>query len=148
MRLASCFLSLTFISSLASPAQSQSLKPELPCPLLGADFPAPKNLSSSPAVQLALRNLTNLLKTTTATGKSIHGSIPVNTTTFSISIFSTDNSPNSSHLFEYHHTSPTLANVTAGVHTVDANSIYRIGSLSKLFTVYTFLVEVWICSLA
>lgn len=29
----------------------------------------------------------------------------------------------------------------SGVRTVDANSNYRIRSISKLFTVYTFLVE-------
>ena len=34
-----------------------------------------------------------------------------------------------------------MANSTSGVHVVDENSIYRIGSISKMFTVYTFLLE-------
>jgi CubicO group peptidase (beta-lactamase class C family) len=33
-----------------------------------------------------------------------------------------------------------LANPTAGVGTVESNTIYRIGSISKLFTVYMYLI--------
>ena len=141
MRIPSYSVSVLIISSFTSPVQPQSLEPETPCPLLGPDFPAPKNLSSSPVIQAALKNLTALLKSAISTGNSTHGVVPFNTTSFGLSIFSLDDQSNSSRIFEFHQTSPTLANVTSGVHHVDANSIYRVGSISKLLTTYTFLIE-------
>lgn len=42
--------------------------------------------------------------------------------------------------YQYHHTGPAVANSTFGVNKVDADSIYRIGSISKLLTVYLFLL--------
>lgn len=124
---------------LALPALSWA--PPFPCPILGGDYPAPSNLSSSSTIQSAASNLTSLLNTTILTGNSTHGSVQLNNTSVSISIFSTSD-PVNNPFFEYHYTSPTLSNVTNGVKTVDSNSIYRIGSMSKLFTVYTFLAEV------
>lgn len=124
---------------LARPALSWA--PPSPCPILGGDYPAPTNLSSSSTIQSATYNLTKLLNTTILTGNSTHGPVQMNTTSMSISIFSTSD-PANSPFFQYHYTSPTLANVTNGVKTVDFSSIYRIGSMSKLFTVYTLLAEV------
>lgn len=45
-------------------------------------------------------------------------------------------------LFTYHHSAPDLANATEGVQRVDSNTIYRTGSISKVFTVYTYLQNV------
>lgn len=138
MRLTS-HIQISILLSAALPAFS--LAPPFPCPLLGADFPPPTNLSSSSTVREAANNLTDLLNTTIITGNSTHGPSQLNTTSISLSVFSTGDLANST-FFEYHYTSPTLANVTEGVKSVDSNSIYRIGSVSKLFTVYTFLAEV------
>jgi len=43
-------------------------------------------------------------------------------------------------LFSYQYTAPTLRNGTQGVQAVTEDSVYRIGSLSKLITAYTFLL--------
>ena len=45
-------------------------------------------------------------------------------------------------LYDYRHTAPSLQQSSLGVKTVDANSVYRIGDLTKLFTVWTFPPEV------
>lgn len=112
-----------------------------PCPLLGPAYPAPTSLPSSPIIQSGLSNLTSALNTLIATGNSSSGPyLPANLTTWSIGLFST--SDNSSDPFwQFHYTSPTVSNSTEGVQKADADSIYRIGSISKLFTVYSLLVE-------
>jgi hypothetical protein len=73
-----------------------------------------------------------------STGETPHGPLESNATSFSVQIISaTADKP----LFEFHHTAPALASAPLGVHTVDGNTRYRIGSVSKLFTVYLFLIE-------
>ena len=54
-------------------------------------------------------------------------------------MFSTSDS-SSDPFWQYHYTAPTVANSTAGVHQVDIDSIYRLGSITKLITVYSLLV--------
>ena len=112
-----------------------------PCPLLGPVYPAPTSLPSSPIIQSALSNLTDALNTFVATGNSSNGPYPpANITTWSIGMFSTsDNTPDP--FWQWHYTDPTVANSTAGVHKADIDSVYRIGSISKLFTVYSLLIE-------
>jgi hypothetical protein len=102
------------------------------CPFLGPDLPAATNLVNSPAVQ----NATSILKARIEDGIT-SGLLFPNQSSFSVGIFSTNTSAS---LFEYHFTSPILA-TSNGTKKVDSNSIYRIGSISKLFTVYTFLIE-------
>jgi hypothetical protein len=102
------------------------------CPFLGPDLPAATNLANSSSVQ----NATSILKTRIADGIT-SGLLSPNQTSFSVEIFSSDSS---TPLFEYHYASPILS-ISNGTKTVDSNSIYRIGSISKLFTVYTFLIE-------
>ncbi|KAL7912452.1 Aldehyde/histidinol dehydrogenase [Trichoderma velutinum] len=41
----------------------------------------------------------------------------------------------------YHYTSPEIANAPNGTHKVDANTIYRVASVTKVFTVLTGLLE-------
>jgi CubicO group peptidase (beta-lactamase class C family) len=45
-----------------------------------------------------------------------------------------------SSIFTYHHSAPALAHPTEGVANVDSNTIYHSGSVSKLLTVYTYLL--------
>lgn len=101
----------------------------LDCPILGPDFPAPQNISTSPLILAAQTSFFKLLSNYTS---SIG-----NDSAFSISLFSVDEDEL---IFQYHH-SPTLPPAT-GVSTVDADSIYRIGSCTKVFSVWTFLIEV------
>jgi hypothetical protein len=60
-----------------------------------------------------------------------------NTTSFSIDVYSAHEK---SSIFTYHYSAPALAHPTEGVAKVDSSTIYRIGSVSKLLTVYTYLV--------
>lgn len=112
-----------------------------PCPLLGPVFPAPTSLSTSPVILAALSDLNTALAQLVETGNSTSGPYPANDTTFSIGIFSGSPNDGPDPFFQYHHTSPALQNSTNGTHVADIDSIYRIGSISKLFTVYTMLVK-------
>lgn len=102
------------------------------CPFLGPVFPEPSQLSTSPRI----KDATLALQTAIQDGIN-NGIIESNLTSFSVEIFSTHESDS---LFEFHHAAPVLSNST-GTKTVDSKSIYRIGSISKLFTVYMFLME-------
>ncbi|KUJ08209.1 beta-lactamase/transpeptidase-like protein [Mollisia scopiformis] len=102
------------------------------CPLLGRDFPLPKQLSNSSAI----RNASLMLKNTLDASLN-NGTLASNASSFSIEIFSTHQNDS---LFTYHHSSPLLQS-SDGVKTIDSDSIYRVGSISKLFTAYLFLIE-------
>lgn len=109
------------------------------CPLDGPVFPKPTKLSAMPVIKEAVANLTNTFaqwdSNSTATANF----------SYSIQIFSAhEQDP----LFSYSHTSPKLAKINhPGVVTVDENSVFRLGSLTKVFTVYNLLLnagdEIW-----
>jgi CubicO group peptidase (beta-lactamase class C family) len=44
-------------------------------------------------------------------------------------------------LFQYFNTAPSVANSTTGVTKVDSNSVWRVASITKLFTTLTFMIE-------
>ncbi|KAI0813263.1 beta-lactamase/transpeptidase-like protein [Xylaria sp. FL0064] len=100
------------------------------CPLKGPQFPAPTSLGSEALFQDA----------TSAIERSIRANLteaPYNETTFSIGMFSaTDDEL----LYEFHHTDPTVATSDVGANEVDADSIYRIASITKILTVYQWLI--------
>lgn len=98
------------------------------CALIGPDYPAPLNLNTSTSFQQAVTAFKSQLP-------QIPGSNGPDTA-YSISVSSAASNDT---LFELHYTPATVKNASHGVHTVDANSIYRIGSISKVFTVWTFL---------
>ena len=134
----SCFLgSVLFLS--------QCLALLSPCPLLGPRFPIPTSLAASPAIQTGVAGLRTELDTSIATSNtSDNGPTSPNTTSFSIALFAPGNGnslPADPFFFQYHHTASGLANSSAGVKAVDDNSVYRIGPLTQIFTVWTFLVE-------
>lgn len=113
-----------------------------PCPPLGPNFPMPMGLSTSPFVASGIQKLQAELASAIVTGNSSNGPTTPNTTSFSLCLFSTENTNSSSpFLWEFHHSAPSLSNTTSGVKIVDASSIYRIGTLSQLFTVYAFLIQ-------
>ncbi|KAK0100307.1 hypothetical protein ONS95_008265 [Cadophora gregata] len=108
------------------------------CPLLGPDFPAPKNLSSSPSFQAAITNLTQLLTTAQTSGNTSYGPFDAVNTSYSVEFFSIhDTAP----LFTSNYGAPSLSKAKYGVKTVDPESVYRIGSVTKLMTVYTALIQ-------
>lgn len=114
-----------------------------PCPLLGPVFPLPTSLANSPIMAAAFKNLTSILDLLVRTDNStLHGVVAANETSFSIGFFSADSGESPSGMFQYHHTAAALRNSTRGVRVVDEDSIYRIGSISKVFTIYTLLLEI------
>jgi len=108
------------------------------CPLIGLAFPVPTGLSTNKEFQAATKLLDAALNTALETGMSPNGPFPFNATTFSIGMFSPSEE---GLLYQRHYTDPSVRNSDTGTREVDADSIYRLGSLGKLFTVYLFLIR-------
>lgn len=109
-----------------------------PHPLLGPVFQPPTNPSNSSHISLALSNLREQLANNLQNGMSSFGNFTPNATSVSVTIISTfEEDP----LFDFHFASPLLGNGTEGVSKIDSGSIYRIGSISKLLTVYALLLN-------
>jgi CubicO group peptidase (beta-lactamase class C family) len=125
-------LTLLTLSSLSFTSLAQSVQP---CPLLGPVFPAPSNPSRSSAIRAATKSATDAIQAALLNA-TIYGQLDPNTTSFSIDVYSAHEK---SSIFTYHYSAPALAHPTEGVAKVDSNTVYRIGSVSKLLTVYTYL---------
>lgn len=104
---------------------------------LGPSYPAPVDLSSSDSlVALSWKNVSSTLR------KLVNETdqyISMSNVTFSLGMFSLydDNAT----ALQFHYTSPEIANSPNGTHSVDADSIYRIASVTKVFTVLAGLLE-------
>lgn len=111
------------------------------CPLLGPVFPAPTNLATSAAFAAAKANLTSTLDTYVQTGKSspLSHIFDANETSFTLEVFSVSDNPDP--LIRYYYTAPSLVNASTGVQKVDENTVFRIGSISKLWTVLLYLIH-------
>ena len=101
------------------------------CPLLGQQYPPPKQLSTEPKFQAATAHID-------ATLNAAIKSTPYKDSTFSIGFFSTSEDDL---VYQYHHTGAAVQNSSYGTTNVDADSVYRIGSISKLLTVYLWLIH-------
>jgi CubicO group peptidase (beta-lactamase class C family) len=128
-----------FLLALAAAATPSLAGPN--CPPLGPVYEKPYHFQSSPAIQSALANLT---ATFTLWDQTNSSAIRANTTSYSIEVFST--SKDEPIIFSWHHTAASLAaaagtNGSWGVSKTDGDTVYRLGSLTKVFTVYTWLVE-------
>lgn len=110
------------------------------CPPLGPTFEKPRNFASSTAIRAAVANLTETL---TARDQDTSPAVRADTTSYGIEVFST--SKDYPVVFSWHHTAPSLAasnnDNTMGVSKADADAVYRLGSLTKIFTVYTWLAQ-------
>lgn len=110
------------------------------CPLLGSSFLPPKALASSDVISSALRNLEFALQNTTKLANSTV-SLTASVNSFSVTLFDT-----SSTVYEFQH---SVANKSLLAETstqnVDVDTVYRVGSLSKLLTAYLFLIEAGDC---
>ncbi|KAL6910108.1 beta-lactamase/transpeptidase-like protein [Trichoderma evansii] len=106
--------------------------------LLGPSFTPPSNVLSSNVIQEAVLNVTNALNNAIRTGKSTFGSFNSSTTSFSLTAISQlDSTP----IIDFHYTSSSL-NVSAGsTSKITKDTVYRIGSVSKVFTVYALLLN-------
>ena len=133
MRTSRSFQTLCLLTTVM--AQSAREHPQL---LLGPVFLAPNMLQPSESFSSTTSQLSSQLKTILASGSSPFGNFTPDASSVSISIVGASRE---SPLFNFHSTSSFL-NLTAGSTTnVTGNSVFRIGSISKLFTVYAFLLN-------
>ncbi|KUL85843.1 hypothetical protein ZTR_07344 [Talaromyces verruculosus] len=114
-----------------------------PCPLLGPAYPPFTLDNNSTILQSALTELNTKFDNLMQTGTGPNGQVTPNTTSFSLALFSTNQgtAADDPFLFEYHYTAPSFRNSTTGVTAVDANSVYRIGGLTEVFTIWSVLIE-------
>lgn len=109
------------------------------CPLLGPVFPAPRDLSKSTAFKRAKATISSALDEAIREAKASHDPIfDTNTTSISLQIFS---GSRRHPLFYYSYTSQATRNAKKGVRNVDEDTVFRIGSCSKLWTVLLVLIE-------
>jgi len=106
----------------------------LSCPLLGPDYPVPSDLQNDAQIISASQNLTQQLNSLINSNSSSFDT----STSFSIEWFT---SATSESLFQYHYTGPSVAQSSNGTHNITGDSVYRVGSTSKLYTMYLFLAE-------
>lgn len=113
--------------------------------VLGPTYPSPIDLSSNTSiVSTTWKNLSAIFdsyfkenKTSNITALLSEGE--VNKITFSLGLFSLEDAAATK--LQYHYTSPEIANSTQGTKKVDADSIYRVASVSKLITVFAGLLN-------
>ncbi|KAL9093679.1 MAG: hypothetical protein Q9159_000208 [Coniocarpon cinnabarinum] len=107
------------------------------CPLLGPVYPQPTQLSVDPSFQAAKANLTRKIQQITTTGNSRWTEVYTNiSVSFSAGVFSLDEEDL---IFDFEWNAPNGSWAPAAQSTVNADTVYAIGSVSKLLTVYTFL---------
>lgn len=104
------------------------------CPLIGAEFPPPRSLAENRTWKEALKNITAVFDYVDASNLT-----GIDQFSYSIQVFSTN--PGAPILWERHHTAKSLPADTAGVKEVNGDTVYRLGSVSKVFTVLAFLAE-------
>ena len=114
-----------------------------PAPLLGPAYPPPTDLTtSSSLVSKAWAEFTNTLTSWTASKDPVEGQVPdFGDYTFSVGAFSMYD-PRAAEVLQYHHTAPDVKNSTTGATEADGDSIYRIESVTKVFTVYLTLIRI------
>lgn len=121
---------LCLLSPAAIRAQEQSI--------LGPAFEKPTRIADETAFATIAESINRMLQDMFLQGRTPYGNLRGNDTALSVNMVSLDCA---APLFDYHFTPSTL-NISAGsTSTVTADSMYRIGSISKLFTIYTLLVN-------
>ncbi|KAI1210140.1 beta-lactamase/transpeptidase-like protein [Annulohypoxylon truncatum] len=107
------------------------------CPYPGPAFPKPRSLASSDAIKTAIANLT-----TTFNARGTDPAANPNSTSWSIQVFSASDADEDTPLWSHYHTATDLLTAnTPGVKSVDGDTVYRLGSVTKIFTILTFLIE-------
>jgi hypothetical protein len=111
------------------------LADSITCPPFNPPLPISAPLAGTAAISRAVQALTTSVEIVLADGTVLDNT----TTSFSSDFYSLDeNRP----LFNYHFSAPGLSNASEGVTEVDSETVYRVGSVSKVFTVYAFLANV------
>lgn len=110
-----------------------------PCPLLGPVFAKPSNFLEQSTIKDALSQLAAALKDTASTGNTGFGTFGSSANAFSVAFFDTSAQKA---LFGFQHTSDTIAQGKEGTREINDDTIFRVGSLSKLITTYLFLTRI------
>lgn len=97
-------------------------------------YAAPQNLAADRSIRQAAQEASKYIDRISKNGTT--GEFQPNTTSFSVNIFSAHESES---MFQYHYTSSLLN--TSSTKKVDENTVYRIGSISKLITVFALLLQ-------
>lgn len=123
------------ILALSFAAQALSYRP---CPLLGRSWEPSTYLADATILQQAFETLQATVQNATETGLTDYGTWYPTNNSFSIGIFDVS-TPGP--LFSMQHASQSLQEAEQGVKEITQDTIFRIGSVSKLVTVYLFLIE-------
>ncbi|KFY61811.1 hypothetical protein V496_04869 [Pseudogymnoascus sp. VKM F-4515 (FW-2607)] len=111
--------------------------------LLVPSYEAPVDVASNKSIVSAVwRNATATLQTYLTDGNegAVSGAAAARKNiTFSVGLFSVED-PAASNL-QFHYTSPEIANAPNGTNKVDGDTIYRMASVTKAFTVLAGLLE-------
>ena len=99
------------------------------CPILGPAFPAPTALSEDPIFSSKVQELTSKFN------EAIQdGSLP--DISFAVQVFSSEEDHSA---FGFYHTDDPVKVGSVGVKEVDEDTMFRIGSISKLWTMFLFM---------
>ena len=108
---------------------------------VGPNYPAPVDLTSNRSpVSAAWENLTSIFDAYLIDGNTTADPTlaTVENLTFSVGLFSVHD-PAVKEL-QYHYTGPQIANAPNGTNKVDGDSIYRVASVTKLFTTFAGMI--------
>ena len=111
------------------------------CPLLRAYYPLPTINKSSAAIEATSATFTKLFDSLVQTGCSdSFGCISPNTTSFTLALFTGDADATDDNFifFEYSHIAPVYA---AENNTIGLDTVLPTGTLSQVFTVYAWLIQ-------
>ncbi|KAI1458684.1 beta-lactamase/transpeptidase-like protein [Annulohypoxylon moriforme] len=105
------------------------------CPLYGLGYPKPTNLLEDPEIKKAATSLDSVfLEYFDHSNKTKSGNF-----SYSVEIFSADDEEP---LWSHYWTAPNLKGLNStGVAEVDGDTVYRLGSVTKIITMLTFLAE-------
>jgi hypothetical protein len=107
------------------------------CPIINAYYPAPTALASSSNIQSAIASTDSQIQAALNSNTTLP--LDPNFTAFSVDIYSLHSEEP---LYTYHFLPDALASQrTSGVSTIDSDTVFRIGSVSKLLTAYVYLVK-------
>lgn len=112
-------------------------------PLLGPSYPPPADLTNNDSlVSAAWSNFSATINAYTKRNQTLEGLVHnLGAYTFSVGAFSIFDAQAAEKL-QYHHTGRDVETSNTGVTRVDGDSIYRVASITKVFTVYLTLIEV------
>ena len=111
------------------------------CGLLGPAYPIPTSLATSQFITGAADASLAAINAGLTTGRNDFGPLENSTSSFSVAVFSIHETAGSQYLFEHHYLAPAHRNGSLTGPALNDETLYRIGSITKLLTVYTFLVK-------